>query len=970
MFARECNVGKISLKNWKYITSSSPPFFLSPLPSVDVLALHRSPTMSSDRAARPPMYACVQKKTARKVSLRRRSCKSVDGDWSEAEELADEPTAELHSFSKLSQEEDVYVDLTLASAYCTLPRRRSSVKQSMLAENLGLPRPWKSQDDLDDDSATIYMNLGAVTSDSSLSSSSQSDDDVKVQSTAKSSARGSLLTQRSFSEADLLSGGREADDHDSIYTSMDVNFSSYSSSLLPKRPLASHGAFRAAVANGNGSGRVYSERDSDCGRGFPKPKFSSLDRRALPRLTAEPDFRFQITTDGKADDFAPKKMDNSTESPDCPEENVYVELAINEVHSKKVNQPLNRSSSKRRNFNLLPSKPPLMHSNDSSFEEAPSSLLCCSPTRSAPAYHRHTDAPDAEKTPSSEHRPSKLRKKLGNYAFWKPRSNASLTKKSSMSEKRPLPPVLAKDKVKVSSSHAVATQANNLAKGENRGPDKEKGVVQLTKTALMPPSARLKPSGPDATTQRRRSSDLNSLNTVSTIQRRNTSTSDLPSPDLHRTFTTDSRSTYCSVFDSVLPDPPRQERLVTNTAPWPVPASLDLTAGPHKVRRVTSISAPVPVTPDSGDERDMIPRQASVSDPTSRTRRLPTVPLWYRDKCDKFDYAIPNSRPLYPSKRAPVGPYVRKRSVDTRTDAEKQAQLEVLLTDFEMQQQSAAASEPLSPLDPVESIEIGRSASVGSNEKRDGTNKGQQRSSVSDALLVRREQPSVQVVQRRCYPPARRPSPPILPIAESCPVLNNVHLPTSAEPDKLASRVELEHDVVQKQQRPVLADRNSETDVALRHSKPENRHEAVKVTRKVAQKLPAPSHAGSDLPEKQVAPSAACNEAVHPFDPVAKLDRKANLPLSFTLPRKTSTLLRTPLPSVPETSSRKIRSSSDSTPYQSSKRLSDPRPLPNVELTLVNNRRSLPLTETDDYAEITEDDLYNMPKGKLFSTVR
>uniref|UniRef100_H2YTK5 non-specific protein-tyrosine kinase n=1 Tax=Ciona savignyi TaxID=51511 RepID=H2YTK5_CIOSA len=46
----------------------------------------------------------------------------------------------------------------------------------------------------------------------------------------------------------------------------------------------------------------------------------------------------------------------------------------------------------------------------------------------------------------------------------------------------------------------------------------------------------------------------------------------------------------------------------------------------------------------------------------------------------------------------------------------------------------------------------------------------------------------------------------------------------------------------------------------------------------------------------------------------------------------------------------------------SSKRFSDPRPLPSITLNDTNNRKSFPcVTDTDDYAEITED-LYNVPE--------
>uniref|UniRef100_H2YTK6 non-specific protein-tyrosine kinase n=1 Tax=Ciona savignyi TaxID=51511 RepID=H2YTK6_CIOSA len=48
--------------------------------------------------------------------------------------------------------------------------------------------------------------------------------------------------------------------------------------------------------------------------------------------------------------------------------------------------------------------------------------------------------------------------------------------------------------------------------------------------------------------------------------------------------------------------------------------------------------------------------------------------------------------------------------------------------------------------------------------------------------------------------------------------------------------------------------------------------------------------------------------------------------------------------------------------HRCSKRFSDPRPLPSITLNDTNNRKSFPcVTDTDDYAEITED-LYNVPE--------
>lgn len=530
--------------------------------------------------------------------------------------------------------EDLYVDLG-AGPIGTLPRRKSSVKQGLSAM---LSRAWRSMNTLDRDDSESSPGQGGADvailgglrrrksrkADKESARSGAKYTPVKrrpilspVMSTPviEHVARAQPLLEPESREEQVEARVSVSED---AYTCMDLNFEAFSRSRHPGRaddfvsakvlPLKKRSGATppplpdpaqkpkylplkdASVAKSRSLSRSMSPGSASAYRGIMKSTDGEIDRPpSFPRNASADNILQSVASDSAFSDTL------------CSD--------LKAQHCASARTLTHRESTGQ---DRVP-RPPL--SNSSSIEEDVS-YFCCSPTR---AGSRHAKSSALERKSSTlPHEPvvitqpgaassksSRLKKKLGGYAFWKPKGMSS----GAQSSNKQIPTADEKDQQATKNQRENEYQTlgpGDKPKSRSKSFDSKKGKKI---------DAVLADSG-------------STVSRTQSIAGRGKPASPLPPiPMSHGGRSAGPRSPVSPTGDAFTTKspPPVPSGCRTLRSPPPLPSHDHVGPKPARSSSFTVQRAPLRAVSDN------VPR--------------PHVESWYRKKCEDFDYDIPNGLP-------------------------------------------------------------------------------------------------------------------------------------------------------------------------------------------------------------------------------------------------------------------------------------------------------------------------------------
>lgn len=412
--------------------------------------------------------------------------------------------------------EDVYVDLEITDGLCTVPRRKSSVKPFSITSIVN--RAWKSMDTLDDESNTTrksvpsydadeYVNLDGLykpeislsnsATESKLSTSEKSIpllprrvndiytpihkrrilSPLKAHAIAENVNNAEPMTfANKDHNGDINDGTQLSPSGEDIYTCMNTNYRTLAKSYTgfvgqSKSDLNTYGRttradtsrfdFQDLQKSTNKLFLPLSENDIGSQHASMLSQSMSLARPAANRIEyrgklrsceGELDRGFQRSaaifgslTSIRSKDSSVFETNTLPEPTSSGVENAYSQLAT--LHKFDVPPALHdiEQYSNSDADHVCHIRPPL--SNSSSFDDdIQSSIFCCSPTRlthkgsfvsKQSSDKKSATLPrDAEVHIPCGRKTAKLKKKLGNYVFWKPKASNTKQLKSPTEEQQ------------------------------------------------------------------------------------------------------------------------------------------------------------------------------------------------------------------------------------------------------------------------------------------------------------------------------------------------------------------------------------------------------------------------------------------------------------------------------------------------------------------------------------------------------